>query len=89
MQMIDTTYNETPKLTWGDIITVCGAAVVDAKNDGRITEDEAEKVFDVLSAAIDVMRDHKRAAELLKLMQEVGMDYESIMSKTLAKRMEV
>ncbi len=87
--MIDTTYNETPKLTWGDIITVCGAAVVDAKNDGRITEDEAEKVFDVLSAAIDVMRDHKRAAELLKLMQEVGMDYESIMSKTLAKRMEV
>lgn len=87
--IIDTTYNETPKLTWGDIITVCGAAVVDAKNDGRITEDEAEKVFDVLSAAIDVMRDHKRAAELLKLMQEVGMDYESIMSKTLAKRMEV
>ncbi len=87
--MIDTTYNETPKLTWGDIITVCGAAVVDAKNDGRITEDEAEKVFDVLSAAIDVMRDHKRAAELLKLMQEIGMDYESIMSKTLAKRMEV
>lgn len=87
--IIDTTYNETPKLTWGDIITVCGAAVVNAKNDGRITEDEAEKVFDVLSAAIDVMRDHKRAAELLKLMQEVGMDYESIMSKTLAKRMEV
>ena len=87
--MIDTTYNETPKLTWGDIITVCGAAVVDAKNDGRITEDEAEKVFDVLSAAIDVMRDHKRAAELLKLMQEIGMDYESIMSKTLAKLMEV
>lgn len=87
--IIDTTYNETPKLTWGDIITVCGAAVVDAKNDGRITEDEAEKVFDVLSAAIDVMRDHKRAAELLKLMQEIGMDYESIMSKTLAKRMEV
>lgn len=87
--MIDTTYNETPKLTWGDIITVCGAAVVDAKNDGRITEDEAEKVFDVLSAAIDVMRDQKRTAKLLKLMQEVGMDYESIMSKTLAKRMEV
>lgn len=87
--MIDTTYNETPKLTWGEIITVCGAAVVNATGDGRITEDEAEKVFDVLSAAIDVMRDHKRAAELLKLMQEVGMDYNSIMSKTLAKRMEV
>lgn len=87
--MIDTTYNETPKLTWGDIITVCGAAVVDAKNDGRITEDEAEKVFDVLSAAIDVMRDQKRTAKLLKLMQEVGMDYNSIMSKILAKRMEV
>jgi hypothetical protein len=87
--IIDTTYNEIPKLTWGEIITVCGAAVVNAKGDGRITEDEAEKVFDVLSAAIDVMRDHKRAAELLKLMQEVGMDYNSIMSKTLAKRMEV
>ena len=35
------------------------------------------------------MRDHKRAAECLKLMQEVGMDYNSVMSKTLAKRMEV
>lgn len=87
--MIDTTYNETPKLTWGEIITVCGAAVIHAKGDGEITDDEAEKVFDVLSAAIDVMRDHKRAAECLKLMQEVGMDYNSIMSKTLAKRMEV
>lgn len=87
--MIDTTYNETPKLTWGEIITVCGAAVVNAKMDGRITDDEAEKCFDVLSAAIDVMRDHKRAAECLKLMQEVGMDYNSIMSKILAKRMEV
>lgn len=87
--MIDTTYNETPKLTWGEIITVCGAAVVNAKSDGRITEDEAEKVFDVLSAAIDVMRDQKRTAKLLKLMQEVGMDYNSIMSKKLAKRMEV
>lgn len=87
--MIDTTYNETPKLTWGEIITVCGAAVLDAKGDGIITEDEAEKVFDILSAAIYVMRDHKRAAKCLKIMQEVGMDYESIMSKTLAKRMEV
>lgn len=87
--MIDTTYNETPKLTWGEIITVCGAAVVNAKSDGRITKDEAEKVFDVLSAVIDVMRDQRRAAECLKLMQEVGMDYNSIMSKTLAKRMEV
>lgn len=87
--MIDTTYNEIPKLTWGDIITVCGAAVINAKGDGRITEDEAGKVFDVLSAAIDVMRDQKRTAKLLKLMQEVGMDYNSIMSKILAKRMEV
>ncbi|WP_337799624.1 hypothetical protein [Phascolarctobacterium succinatutens] len=87
--MIDTTYNEMPKLTWGEIITVCGAAVLDAKGDGRITEDEAEKVFDVLSAAIHVMRDHKRAAEILKFMQEVGMDYESSINKTLAKRMEV
>ena len=87
--MIDTTYNETPKLTWGEIITVCGAAVVNAKSDGEITDDEAEKVFDVLSAAINVMRDQKRAAECLKLMQEVGMDYNSIMSKKLAKRMEV
>lgn len=87
--MIDTTYNEIPKLTWGEIITVCGAAVLNAKKDGRITKDEAEKCFDVLSAAIYVMRDHKRAAEILKLMQEVGMDYNSIMSKTLAKRMEV
>lgn len=87
--MIDTTYNETPKLTWGEIITICGAAVVNAKSDGEITNDEAEKVFDVLSAAINVMRDHKRAAECLKLMQEVGMDYNSVMSKTLAKRMEV
>lgn len=87
--IIDTTYNETPKLTWGEIITITGAAVVNAKTDGEITDDEAEKCFCVLSAAIDVMRDHKRAAELLKLMQEIGMDYESIMSKTLAKRMEV
>ena len=87
--IIDTTYNETPKLTWGEIITITGAAVVNAKTDGEITDDEAEKCFCVLSAAIDVMRDHKRAAELLKLMQEVGMDYNSIMSKTLAKRMEV
>lgn len=87
--IIDTTYNETPKLTWGEIITICGAAVINAKGDGEITDDEAEKVFDVLSAAIDVMRDQRRAAECLKLMQEVGMDYESIMSKTLAKRMEV
>lgn len=87
--IIDTTYNEIPKLTWGDIITVCGAAVLNAKGNGRITEDEAEKVFDVLSAAIDVMRDHKRTAELLKLMQEIGMDYESIMSKALTKQMEV
>lgn len=85
--MIDTTYNEIPKLTWGEIITVCGAAVLNAKNDGRITKDEAEKVFDILSAAIYVMRDHKRAAEILKLMQEVGMDYNSIMSKTLTKQM--
>lgn len=85
--MIDTTYNETSNLTWGEIITVCGAAVVNAKSDGRITEDEAEKVFDVLSAAIDVMRDQRRAAECLKLMQEVGMDYESSMSKDLAKQM--
>lgn len=85
--MIDTTYNETPKLTWGEIITVCGAAVLDAKGDGRITEDEAEKVFDVLSAAIHVMRDHKRAAEVLKLMQEVGMDYESSMNTRLANKM--
>lgn len=87
--MIDTTYNEIPKLTWGEIITVCGAAVLDAKGDGRITKDEAEKVFDILSAAIYVMRDHKRAAEILKLMKEVGMDYESSINKTLAKRMEV
>ncbi len=87
--IIDTTYNEIPKLTWGDIVTICGAAVVNAKTDGKITDDEAEKVFDVLSAALDVMRDHKRAAELLKLMQEVGVDYESIMSKTLMKQMEV
>lgn len=85
--MIDTTYNETPKLTWGEIITVCGAAVVNAKMDGRITDDEAEKCFDVLSAAIDVMRDHKRAAECLKLMQEVGMDYESIISSKLMNQM--
>lgn len=85
--MIDTTYNETPNLTWGEIITVCGAAVVNAKSDGRITEDEAEKVFDVLSAAIDVMRDQKRTAKLLKLMQEVGMDYESIISSKLMNQM--
>lgn len=85
--MIDTTYNETPKLTWGEIITVCGAAVIHAKGDGEITDDEAEKVFDVLSAAIDVMRDHKRAAECLKLMQEVGMDYESIISSKLMNQM--
>lgn len=85
--MIDTTYNETPNLTWGEIITVCGAAVLDAKGDGRITEDEAEKVFDVLSAAIDVMRDQRRAAECLKLMQEVGMDYESIISSKLMNQM--
>lgn len=85
--MIDTTYNETPKLTWGEIITICGAAVVNAKSDGEITNDEAEKVFDVLSAAINVMRDHKRAAECLKLMQEVGMDYESILNSHLANKM--
>lgn len=84
--MIDTTYNEIPKLTWGEIITICGAAVIHAKGDGEITDDEAEKVFDVLSAAINVMRDQKRAAECLKLMQEVGMDYESSMSKYLAKQ---
>lgn len=87
--IIDTTYNETPKLTWGEIITITGAAVVNAKIDGEITGDEAEKCFCVLSAAIDVMRDHKRAAECLKLMKEIDMDYESIMSKILAKRMEV
>lgn len=85
--MIDTTYNETPKLTWGEIITVCGAAVIHAKGDGEITDDEAEKVFDVLSAAIDVMHDHKRAAECLKLMQEVGMDYESVISSKLMNQM--
>lgn len=85
--MIDTTYNETPNLTWGEIITICGAAVVNAKSDGEITNDEAEKVFDVLSAAIYVMRDHKRAAEVLKLMQEVGMDYESSMNNRLANKM--
>lgn len=85
--MIDTTYNETPKLTWGEIITICGAAVIHAKGDGEITDDEAEKVFDVLSAALDVMRDHKRAAKLLKLMQEVGMDYESIINAHLANKM--
>ncbi len=85
--VIDTTYNEIPKLTWGDIVTICGAAVVNAKTDGKITDDEAEKVFDVLSAALDVMRDHKRAAELLKLMQEVGMDYESIINAHLANKM--
>lgn len=85
--MIDTTYNETPKLTWGEIITVCGAAVIHAKGDGEITDDEAEKVFDVLSAAIDVMRDQKRAAECLKLMQEVGMDYESAISSKLMNQM--
>lgn len=85
--IIDTTYNEIPKLTWGDIVTICGAAVVNAKTDGKITDDEAEKVFDVLSAALDVMRDHKRAAKLLKLMQEVGMDYESIINAHLANKM--
>lgn len=85
--VIDTTYNEIPKLTWGEIITICGAAVVNAKVDGEITGDEAEKCFDVLSAAIDVMRDHKRAAECLKLMQEVGMDYESILNAHLANKM--
>ena len=85
--MIDTTYNEIPKCTWGEIITICGAAVINAKGDGEITDDEAEKVFDVLSAAIDVMRDHKRAAECLKLMQEVGMDYESIISSDLMNKM--
>lgn len=85
--VIDTTYNETPKITWGEIITICGAAVVNAKSDGEITNDEAEKVFDVLSAAIYVMRDHKRAAEVLKLMQEVGMDYESSMNTRLANKM--
>lgn len=85
--VIDTTYNEIPKLTWGDIVTICGAAVVNAKTDGKITDDEAEKVFDVLSAALDVMRDHKRAAELLKLMQEVGMDYESIINAHLTNKM--
>lgn len=85
--MIDTTYNEIPKLTWSEIITVCGAAVLNAKNDGRITKDEAEKVFDILSAAIYVMRDHKRAAEILKLMQEVGMDYESILNSHLTNKM--
>ena len=85
--IIDTTYNETPKLTWGEIITIVGAAVVNAKVDGEITDDEAEKCFDVLSAAIDVMRDHKRAAECLKLMQEVGMDYESILNSHLANKM--
>lgn len=85
--MIDTTYNETPKLTWGEIITIAGAAVVNAKVDGRITDDEADKCFEVLSAAIDVMRDHKRAAECLKLMQEVGMDYESILSSKLMNQM--
>lgn len=85
--MIDTTYNETPNLTWGEIITICGAAVVNAKSDGEITNDEAEKVFDVLSAAINVMRDQKRAAECLKLMQEVGMDYESSMNTRLANKM--
>lgn len=85
--MIDTTYNEIPKLTWGEIITVCGAAVLNAKKDGRITKDEAEKCFDVLSAAIYVMRDHERAAECLKLMQEVGMDYESILNSHLANKM--
>lgn len=85
--IIDTTYNEIPKLTWGDIVTICGAAVVNAKTDGKITDDEAEKVFDVLSAALDVMRDHKRAVELLKLMQEVGMDYESIINAHLANKM--
>lgn len=85
--MIDTTYNETPKLTWGEIITVCGAAVIHAKGDGEITDDEAEKVFDVLSAAIDVMRDQKRAAECLKLMQEIGMDYESVINSKLMNKM--
>lgn len=85
--MIDTTYNETPNLTWGEIITICGAAVIHAKGDGEITDDEAEKVFDVLSAAINVMRDQKRAAECLKLMQEVGMDYESSMNTRLANKM--
>lgn len=85
--MIDTTYNETPKLTWGEIITVCDAAVIHAKGAGEITDDEAEKVFDVLSAAINVMRDHKRAAECLKLMQEVGMDYESAISSKLMNQM--
>lgn len=85
--MFDTTYNEIPKLTWGDIITIVGAAVVNAKTGGEITDDEAEKCFDVLSAAIDVMRDHKRAAECLKLMQEVGMDYESIFNSHLANTM--
>lgn len=85
--MIDTTYNETPKLTWGEIITVCGAAVIHAKGDGEITDDEAEKVFDVLSAAIDVMCDQKRAAECLKFMQEVGMDYESVISSKLMNQM--
>lgn len=85
--IIDTTYNETPKLTWGEIITITGAAVVNGKTDGEITDDEAEKCFCVLSAAIDVMRDHKRAAECLKLMQEVGMDYESIISSKLMNQM--
>lgn len=85
--MIDTTYNETPNLTWGEIITVCGATVIHAKGDGEITDDEVDKVFNVLSAAINIMRDHKRAAECLKLMQEVGMDYESVISRKLMNQM--
>nr|DAO47932.1 MAG TPA: hypothetical protein [Caudoviricetes sp.] len=85
--IIDTTYNETPKITWGEIITITGGAVVNAKMNGRITDDEAEKCFDVLSAAIDVMRDQKRAAECLKFMQEIGMDYESVINSKLMNKM--
>ena len=54
--IIDTTYNETPKLTWGEIITITGAAVVNAKTDGEITDDEAEKCFCVLSGSIEGKR---------------------------------
>nr|DAU60603.1 MAG TPA: PPR repeat family [Caudoviricetes sp.] len=85
--MIDTSYNEIPKLTWGEMITIGGSAVINAVATEKITLDEAVKVFDVLTAAFNIMRNDEKAKEVLNLMQEHGMDYNSAMSSALIKKM--
>lgn len=66
---------ETPKVTYGDIISIANLIAKMAMNAGDINQEEYDKFCDIFDMTIGCCADEKNSTKLIKTMKENHIHY--------------